>query len=107
MRVDGKPAVGLPPVVVKVNPVLPPGQVEPNKLEIDPSPWLGGYCLLQQVLGILWFVGLVGIVLSFFFPRRKERALAVGKPVTLDGGFAKPASADEVLKQVKPYIASN
>jgi rubrerythrin len=31
---------------------------------------------------------------------------ALGKPVTPDGGFAKPASADEVLKQVKPYIAS-
>ena len=31
---------------------------------------------------------------------------ALGKPVTPDGGFAKPASMDEVLKQVKPYIAS-
>ena len=31
---------------------------------------------------------------------------ALGKPVTPDGGFAKPATADEVLKQVKPYIAS-
>jgi rubrerythrin len=32
---------------------------------------------------------------------------ALGKPVTPDGGFAKPATADEVLKMVKPYIASN
>jgi rubrerythrin len=31
---------------------------------------------------------------------------ALGKPVTPDGGFAKPASAAEVLKTVKPYIAS-
>lgn len=31
---------------------------------------------------------------------------ALGKPATPDGGFAKPASMDEVLKQVKPYIAS-
>jgi rubrerythrin len=31
---------------------------------------------------------------------------ALGKPPTPDGGFAKPASMDEVLKQVKPYIAS-
>jgi rubrerythrin len=30
----------------------------------------------------------------------------LGKPATPDGGFAKPASADEVLKAVKPYIAS-
>ena len=32
--------------------------------------------------------------------------VALGKPATPDGGFAKPASMDEVLKQVKPYIAS-
>ena len=31
---------------------------------------------------------------------------ALGKEATPDGGFAKPASADEVLKTVKPYIAS-
>jgi rubrerythrin len=31
----------------------------------------------------------------------------LGKPATPDGGFAKPATADEVLKQVKPYIASS
>jgi rubrerythrin len=31
---------------------------------------------------------------------------ALGKPATPDGSFAKPASMDEVLKQVKPYIAS-
>jgi rubrerythrin len=32
--------------------------------------------------------------------------LALGKEVTPDGAFAKPATADEVLKTVKPYIAS-
>jgi rubrerythrin len=31
---------------------------------------------------------------------------ALGMPATPDGGFAKPASAAEVLKAVKPYIAS-
>jgi hypothetical protein len=31
---------------------------------------------------------------------------ALGKPATPDGGFAVPASMDDVLKQVKPYIAS-
>jgi rubrerythrin len=30
----------------------------------------------------------------------------LGKPNTPDGAFAKPASMDEVLKQVKPFIAS-
>ena len=33
--------------------------------------------------------------------------LALGKSATPDGGFSKPATADEVLKQVKPYIASS
>lgn len=83
VRVDGKPAVGLPPVRVKVNPIRPPGQVEPNQLVVEKSPWLGGYRLLLIVLGVLWVVGFVGIVLSFFFPRRKDRALSVGRPVTL------------------------
>jgi hypothetical protein len=32
--------------------------------------------------------------------------LALGKPPTPDGAFAKPATADEVLKQVQPLIAS-
>ena len=31
---------------------------------------------------------------------------ALGKPATPDGAFAKPTAADEVLKMVKPYIAS-
>lgn len=30
----------------------------------------------------------------------------LGKPATPDGAFAKPATADEVLKAVQPYIAS-
>jgi rubrerythrin len=30
----------------------------------------------------------------------------LGKPATPDGAFAKPATADQVLKAVKPYIAS-
>lgn len=30
----------------------------------------------------------------------------VGKPIVPDGAFAKPASMDEVLKAVKPFIAS-
>ena len=33
--------------------------------------------------------------------------VALGKSATPDGGFSKPATADEVLKQVKPYIASS
>ena len=32
--------------------------------------------------------------------------VALGKEATPDGAFSKPATMDEVLKQVKPYIAS-
>jgi hypothetical protein len=83
-RKDGKPAEGLPPVVVKIDPVRPPGQVEPNKLEIDPGPRLGGYRVLKIVFLAGWAVGVVVIVLSFFFPRRRRAILAESdRPLSL------------------------
>src|SRR5262249_47504332 len=42
-RKDGSPAAELPPLVVTIRPLLPPGQVEPHSLEIGRTPWLGGY----------------------------------------------------------------
>jgi hypothetical protein len=80
---DGSPAAGIPPMPVKVNPVLPPGQVEPNKLKIETGPRLGGYRTLLIVLICLWVAGLVALVASFFFPRRKRRTVAGDKPVSL------------------------
>src|SRR5437868_6111683 len=83
-RKDGSPTADLPPLPVKVNPLLPPGQVEPNKLEIESGPRLGGYRTLLIVLGTVWCVGLVAIVASFFFPRRRRAdAGASDRPLSL------------------------
>ena len=82
-RKDGSPAADLPPIPVKVNAVRPPGQVLPNDLKGEPGPRLGGYRLLMIGLGVVWGVGLVAILLSFFFPRRARATAAARRPVTL------------------------
>ncbi|MBX9626802.1 MAG: hypothetical protein K2X82_23580 [Gemmataceae bacterium] len=82
-RKDGSPTAGLPPIPVTAKPILPPGQIEPNQLTIDPGPRVGGYRLLLIGLGVAWGLGLVAIVLSFFFPRRRRAAAIDAKPVSL------------------------
>jgi hypothetical protein len=84
-RKNGQPSTNLPPLSVKVAPLLPPGQVRPNKLEIETGPRVGGYWLILTVLGVLWLVGLAGIIFSFFLPmlRNRGRAAVVGRPVSL------------------------
>lgn len=82
-RKDGTPAEGLPPLLIKVDPVLRPGLVEPNKLEIAPGPRVGGYRTLLIVLGAVWALGLVTLIASFFFPRRRAVAATVQRPISL------------------------
>lgn len=82
-RKDGSPVGELPPVTVQVNPVLPPGQVQPNKLEIETGPRLGGYQLLMAGVVVLWALGTVVLVGSFFFPRRKKVVPLTVQPVSL------------------------
>jgi hypothetical protein len=82
-RKDGSPLGELPPLLVKVDAVLPPGQIEPNKLEIERGPRVGGYRVLAIVLCVLWALGLAALVVSFFFPRRKKSVATSDKPVTL------------------------
>jgi hypothetical protein len=82
-RVDGSTADNLPPILVKVNPVLPPGQVEPHQLEIEKGPRIGGYRIALFILIALWGLGLVAILLSFFFPRRNKAAAAGDRPLSL------------------------
>jgi hypothetical protein len=81
-RKDGTPVGDLPSIPVKVNPVLPPGQIEPNPLVLDRSPSLGGYRLVLAIGGSLWFAGLAAILLL----GRRKRALeeaAASRPLTL------------------------
>ena len=51
-RKDGSPTDGLPPIPVLIEPLLPPGQLEPHPLSLAASPGLGGYRLL--VISAAW-----------------------------------------------------
>jgi hypothetical protein len=81
-RKDGTPASDLPPIQVKVNPTLPPGQVEPHALMLGQSPSLGGYRLLLALGGSLWCAGLAAILLLGRHKRSLAEA-ATSRPVTL------------------------
>jgi hypothetical protein len=81
-RKDGSPTTDLPSIPVKIEPVLPPGQIEPHRLALAPSPFLGGYRLLLIVGALVWTAGLIAILVA---GRRKrgQAILAAVKPVTL------------------------
>lgn len=83
-RADGQPlGADVPSLPVRVDPVRPPGQVEPNSLPPTPTPRIGGYRLIVWAVCVLWGVGLVALLLSFFLPRRRVRAAAVVPVVSL------------------------
>lgn len=82
-RKDGSPTGELPPIPVTVKPVLPPGQVQPNKLEIERGPRLGGYRLLVIAAIVVWVIGIVVLIGSFFFPRRRKARATGDAPVSL------------------------
>jgi hypothetical protein len=91
-RKDGSAATGLPPISVRVDAILPPGQIEPHALAIERSPWLGGYRLLIGLVGSLWFAGMAAILL---LGRRKADvdASAAASPITL-------------AERIRPLVAS-
>lgn len=105
-RKDGKPTSSLPPTIVEVKPIRPPGQVEPNKLTLDRPPQLGGYRALLWILGILWVLGLLGIAASFFFPRTKKidavgptrETLADRLRPLVEGAIAGKLASNEIAK---------
>ncbi|MGL6073608.1 MAG: hypothetical protein ACRC8S_05540 [Fimbriiglobus sp.] len=82
-RKDGKPLGTLPATPLKVTAIRPPGQVEPNALVLTESPRIGGYRLVLIGLIVAWVLGLVAIVFSFFFPRRRITEGPTEKPVSL------------------------
>lgn len=82
-RKDGTPLGDLPPLTVKVNAVLPPGHVLPHKLEVEAGPRVGGYRYLVVGVIVLWALGLVALVASFFLPRRRRAAGAADRPISL------------------------
>jgi hypothetical protein len=83
-RKDGTPAKDLPSIPVKVNPVRPPGQVQPNELAIDEGPRIGGYRLLLIAGAVVWVLGLLAIVGWMLRPLfRSDKQLATAAPVSL------------------------
>jgi hypothetical protein len=75
-RKDGTAVTGVPPLPVKIQSVLEPGQVLPSAVESRPAPFLGGYRLALVIIGVLWVLGLLGIV---FYRRRKRDAIDPGR----------------------------
>jgi hypothetical protein len=75
-------ATALPPLLVDVRTLLPPGQVEPHAPEPKDVPPLGGYRTLGIVAGILWFVGLLAILFVGRGKRLAEEAKSA-RPRTL------------------------
>src|SRR5262245_38874120 len=112
-RKDGSPLGDLPPLLVKVVPVLPPGQIQPNKLEIESGPRVGGYRVLVIVLVSLWALGLVALIASFFFPRSRKTAAASDRPVSLaerlrplvEGAIAGKLSREQLANLERALLA--
>jgi hypothetical protein len=84
-RKDGQPlAANVKPLLVKVVPLLPPGQVKPTELEIQAGPSLGGYRIWKPVAIVVWVLGLIGIVCWMIASRFRSQATAVvDKPMSL------------------------
>lgn len=81
-RKDGSTTANLPPLLVEIKTVLPPGQIQPHALETAAGPALGGYRFWLIVGGITWALGLAAILLVGRH-RRRTAAHADDRPVTL------------------------
>jgi hypothetical protein len=80
-RKDRSSAAGLPSIPVRIDSVLPPGQVTPHELTSEETPRPGGYRLLLAAGFVLWVLGFVAILVV---GRRKVRAArAAARPLTL------------------------
>ena len=81
-RKNGSALGNLPPLPITAKPLLPPGQVQPNRLTLEPTPSLGGYKTLLIVAAFVWVAGLAAIV--FLGRRRAKRAqLETDRPLTM------------------------
>jgi len=106
-RKDGTPATDLPPLPVKVNPVRPPGQVEPNQLQIDPGPRVGGYWLMVAAGAVVWVLGLLAIVGWMLWPLlRSEKQPGVARPVSLADRLRPLVEGAIAGKLTQPELAS-
>jgi hypothetical protein len=112
-RKDGSPLGDLPPLMVKVNPVLPPGQIQPNKLEIESGPRLGGYRVLLIAGIVFWVLVLTTVIASFFLPRGRKATAVSDRPVSLaerlrplvEGAIAGKLSREQLANLERSLLA--
>jgi len=81
-RRDGSSTEDLPAIPVRVDSVLPPGQVLPHRPEGEEVTGVGGYSLLLWGAGALWALGLVAI-LTVGRKRHGAAAAEHARPKTL------------------------
>jgi hypothetical protein len=62
-RKDGSSTADLPRIPVTIQPILPPGQVEPHNLEPRRTAFRGMYRFWVGVIGFVWIAGLVAILI--------------------------------------------
>lgn len=82
-RKDGTPVADLPPLPVQIDAVLPPERIEPNELEAAGLPRIGGYRFWMWTAGIVWVLGLVGLIWWMVRGRRQVAAAAAAPPPTM------------------------
>lgn len=81
-RSDDSSMEDIPSILVEIQPVLPPGQIEPNELEPQSVGRLGGYRAMLVLGGIVWVGGLL-VILFAGRRRRQAAALAARQPASL------------------------
>jgi len=94
-RKDGSEIGELPELTVEITTMLPPGQVEPNKLTGDQVQGLGGYQIAMIIGGVVWVAGLLAILFA-----GRKKADTVG-----DQGTQPASLADRLRPVVQQAIA--
>jgi hypothetical protein len=81
-RRDGSSMKDFSPIPVRIEPLLPPGQIQPHSLVLAPSPFLVGYRVLLLLGGVAWVAGLAAILLAGRWKRSEVAAVSI-RPVTM------------------------
>ena len=81
VRKDGSSTADLPPVMVNVRSLLPPGQKLPNEIKTGGLPYVGGYALLVVIGAVLWFAVLLGLI--FLGRARKKKTVSQDETISL------------------------
>lgn len=89
-RKDGSEIGELTDLTVEITTMLPPGQVEPNKLAGEPVQGLGGYQLAMILGGVAWGIGLLAIL---FVGRKKA-----------DSGGDKSETSTSLADRLRPIV---